>query len=121
MAENQAAAEQVRRYYRLVDQDDVAGLVALFAEDAVYRRPGYEQLTGRAQLREFYRNRRVIAHGRHVLRRMTVAGDDVTVEGSFGGTLRDGRQVEVEFADIFVLNTRLLFQRRTTYFFAPLV
>ncbi|MFY1597079.1 hypothetical protein [Micromonospora sp. WMMD737] len=47
LARNQAAGEQVRRCYRLVDQGDMPGLVELFTEDAVYRRPGYDRLTRR--------------------------------------------------------------------------
>ena len=52
----------VRRYYELVDADDVAGLVALFAPEAVYRRPGYEPLRGRAALTAFYSGTRAVSY-----------------------------------------------------------
>lgn len=39
-------ADTVRRYYDLVDAGETDALVGLFAEDAVYLRPGYEPLVG---------------------------------------------------------------------------
>ena len=47
----------VREYYRLVDADDVDGLLALFADDAVYCRPGHPTMQGRADLAEVLRRR----------------------------------------------------------------
>ncbi len=39
--------KRVEEYYSLVDAGDVAGLVDIFAADAVYYRPGYQPLVGR--------------------------------------------------------------------------
>ena len=64
---------KVREYYRLVDADDVPGLIALFAENAACCRPGYEPMRGHAGLKEFYTCERVIASGTHTV--TTAAAD----------------------------------------------
>lgn len=114
-------AAQVRTYYRLVDDNDVAGLVGLFAEDAVYHRPGYPALRGHDALRGFYRDERVIERGRHELETVLVHGSRVGVHGTFRGVLRDGREVSLRFADFFELTPAVTFARRDTFFFAPMV
>lgn len=110
----------VQRYYDLVDVNDVDGLVALFADDAVYERPGYEPLRGKEAIEAFYRGGRVIERGQHTLTNFVVGGGDVAVEGGFSGVLRDGRSVEVRFADFFRIADRQFLERHT-YFFAPSV
>ncbi|MER7849866.1 nuclear transport factor 2 family protein [Kitasatospora sp. NPDC096077] len=119
--ERTAGTEQVRTYYKLVDAQDVEGLIALFAPDAVYRRPGYDPMRGHDGLRVFYTGQRVIESGRHTITSLTAQDDRVTVSGVFEGRLRDGKDVSLEFADFFTLTPEGLFQRRDTFFFAPLV
>jgi ketosteroid isomerase-like protein len=116
-----AAAETVRRYYRLVDKGDIDGLIALFDPAAEYRRPGYDPLTGHADLERFYREERVIEEGRHTISALLVADLDVAVQGKFQGTLRDGREMSLDFADFFTLTSAGTFSRRKTFFYAPLV
>jgi len=116
-----SATDNVRRYYRMVDGNDVDGLLALFATDAVYARPGYERLRGRAEIRAFYTGQRVIERGEHTLDCLVAEGDRVAVHGEFVGTLRDGRSVRLRFADFFVVDDEGLFTRRDTFFFAPLI
>ena len=94
--------------------------MALFADDAVYERPGYEPLRGKSAIEAFYRVDRVIESGRHALSSVIAAGEDVAVEGGFSGVLRDGKNADVRFADFFRLSDGR-FQRRHTYFFAPSV
>ncbi len=121
VAPEAARVSAVRRYYQLVDADDLTGLINLFAPDARYHRPGYEPLNGRAELERFYRGDRVIVQGSHTLTALVAAGNDVAVQGEFSGVLRDGRQVSLRFADFFSFGPDNLFARRDTYFFAPLV
>ncbi len=111
----------VRRYYELVDEGDVAGLVALFGVDAVYHRPGYPPLCGREELREFYSGQRVIKEGRHTLDDVFVSADGIAVHGSFEGILHNGDAVETRFADFFHFNSDGTFSRRDTFFFVPLI
>jgi steroid delta-isomerase len=111
----------VRRYYELVDIDDVTGLVGLFAADAVYRRPGYDPIVGTAGLIAFYSGERVIRRGTHTLRKIVPNGPAVAVYGDFQGVLRDDREVRLRFADFFELDVDGRFTRRDTFFFAPMV
>lgn len=111
---------RVEAYYRLVDAQAFDEMLELFADDAVYARPGYEPLRGKPAIAEFYRGARVIASGRHTLANVLIDGDRAAVEGSLRGTLRDGRDVEVRFADFFSLRDGL-FATRDTYFFAASV
>ncbi|MEU5092708.1 nuclear transport factor 2 family protein [Streptomyces sp. NPDC021356] len=112
---------RVRAYYRLVDSGDVPGLVGLFAPDAEYHRPGYEKLSGRAELERFYREDRVIESGRHNLSKIVAQGREVAVHGTFEGVLRDGTKTSVRFADFFSLTQAGTFALRETFFYAPLV
>ncbi|MFE2276755.1 nuclear transport factor 2 family protein [Streptomyces sp. NPDC059454] len=111
----------VRTYYRLVDSGDVPGLVRLFAPDAEYHRPGYNKLTGHAELERFYREDRVIADGTHRLSKVVSQGREVAVHGTFEGVLRDGTKTSVRFADFFSVTAEGTFSLRETFFHAPLV
>ena len=110
----------VREYYRLVDAGDVAGLLALFADNAPYSRPGYPTMHGRDDLARFYGGDRVIDQGRHTLDRIVTNEPEVAVTGSFEGVLKDGTKVSLRFADFVVFGGPRIV-RRDTYFFAPLV
>lgn len=111
----------VREYYRLVDADDIEGLLALFEPTAAYDRPGYEQLSGHDQIETFYRSQRVIESGRHTINNLVADGPEVAVQGTFEGRLRDGREVSLQFADFFSLTANGRFATRRTFFFTPLV
>jgi steroid Delta-isomerase len=119
--EEPTPSAQVRRYYELVDQGDVPGLVNLFAPDAAYYRPGYPPLVGHAGLTDFYSGQRVIREGRHTLRRIVEDGAHVAVHGEFNGVLNDGREVGLRFSDFFEFAGDGRFSRRDTFFFAPMV
>jgi ketosteroid isomerase-like protein len=109
----------VRRYYDVVDAGDNAALIALFDQDATYKRPGYAQFNGHEDLRNFYENNRVIVSGAHTLTALFVDGLRVAVEGTFAGTLKDGRKVTLPFSDFFELHPvdgELKILRRRTYF-----
>ncbi|MER7757850.1 nuclear transport factor 2 family protein [Kitasatospora sp. NPDC097643] len=113
--------EQAREFYALIDTDDVTGLVARFAPEAAYHRPGYDPLVGRERLRRFYAEERVIKEGRHQLERVVQADGLTAVHGSFRGTLRDGRPAAHRFAEFFELTADGLIERRDTFFFVSLV
>lgn len=115
------AVKHVRLYYEFVDGGDVAGLLDLFTPDAVYHRPGYAPMSGRAEMAKFYQGERVIESGAHTLRSVTADDSGVAVHGEFAGVLKDGRQVSLRFADFFTVTDEGLFSRRDTFFFAPLV
>lgn len=111
----------MRSYYEAVDSEDPTDVVHLFSEDAVYRRPGYQPIVGHAALLRFYGGERVIAAGRHVITRIVDDGSaHVAVEGRFTGSLKDGSQVDLGFADFFTLRDSLIVER-ATYFASPAV
>nr|WSY54822.1 nuclear transport factor 2 family protein [Streptomyces sp. NBC_00886] len=117
---HESAEAAVRAYYRLVDTDDVDGLLDLFAEDAVYHRPGYPAMRGHGELAEFYGGTRVIASGRHTLDQVVAQPSRIAVAGSFNGVLKDGTEVGLRFADFFEFDGPRIV-RRDTFFHAPLV
>ncbi|MFI6858320.1 nuclear transport factor 2 family protein [Streptomyces sp. NPDC050421] len=112
---------RIRAYYTSVDAGDVESLLALFAPDARYHRPGYEPLVGHTALRRFYQGERIIAEGTHTLTETVVDGDRAAVHGEFHGLLRTGERVDLRFADFFTLTSKLTFATRDTFFFTPLV
>jgi ketosteroid isomerase-like protein len=112
--------ETVRRYYRTVDSLGSDATVALFSENAVYRRPGYDAICGRAALTDFYGGVRVIASGHHTVDDILIDGDRAAVRGRFHGVLRDGEEVDVGFADFLHYEADLIADR-TTYFYQPSV
>ncbi|MDT0477786.1 nuclear transport factor 2 family protein [Streptomyces sp. DSM 41014] len=115
------AIRAVRRFYHLVDSGDCQGLAAMFAADAEYRRPGYELMEGPEGLLSFYSRDRTIRSGQHTLTTLLTDGHHVGVFGEFHGVLKDGRPLDLRFADRFIVRPDGLFSSRDTYFFAPLV
>lgn len=114
-------AARTRDYYALVDAGDVAGVLDWFADDCVYRRPGYEPMRGRHALEAFYGGERVIESGSHTLDQLLVDGASVAVRGRFEGRLRDGSQVTVGFADFIDYDADGRAVERRSYFEAPAV
>jgi len=110
----------IRRYYSCVDRNDVDGLVALFQNDAVYRRPGYPEMKGREAMAAFYRRGRKFRAGSHDFTAVLDTGIHVAVHGEFHGELHDGTPMDLRFADFFEVGEDGLFARRDTYYFAPL-
>ncbi|WP_231632367.1 nuclear transport factor 2 family protein, partial [Streptomyces clavuligerus] len=112
---------RVRRYYQLVDAGEVSALVALFAPDARYHRPGYRPIVGHAELERFYLDRRVIRSGVHTLTTVVASGDEIAVHGVFRGVLHDGDEVELRFADFFRMTPHGSIAARDTFFHVPAV
>ncbi|MEU1439541.1 nuclear transport factor 2 family protein [Streptomyces sp. NPDC005786] len=113
--------QSVRPYYSLVDADDITGLLPLFELTAQYRRPGYAELNGHAELERFYRDERVIESGTHSITTLVCEGREVAVRSAFEGVLRDGSKASLRFADFFSVTATGKFSLRETFFFAPLV
>ncbi|ELY61329.1 hypothetical protein C491_00687 [Natronococcus amylolyticus DSM 10524] len=88
----------VREYYDTVDDERYDDLVALFAEDVRYERPGQGAIEGRAELREFYLEERPLEEGSHEVDDLVVQGDTVAVRGTFTGR-QGGEDVAFAFAD----------------------
>lgn len=107
-------ADVVRTYYERVDAEDVDGLVALFAPDAVYERPGQDRLEGREELDRFYREGRPLSEGSHELHALVHDESGVATRGTFNGR-QDGERVSLGFADFFTFDEDGLIETRHTY------
>ena len=112
---------QTRNYYRSVDANDLAGVLDWFAEDAVYHRPGYAPMRGRAELKDFYGGARMIDSGAHTLDEVLIDGDRAAVRGRFDGTLKDGSTVSMGFADFIRYAADGRAAERRSYFEIPAV
>lgn len=114
------ASELVHRFYRFVDTGQIEKLARLFTEDAVYRRPGYEDRVGPEGMRRFYGQERAIREGVHTVLDVVHSADQVVALGSFEGLLKTGDRIRLNYADHFRLNSDGRIAGRDTYFFAPL-
>lgn len=110
----------VDAYYRMVDADDIDGLVALFESDVRYDRPGCQQIVGRVALERFYRAQDPVASRKHFISTCIREGQDVAVHGWAERIALDGRSNTVHFADFFVLSDAGRFAYRRTFFYVPL-
>lgn len=88
----------VRQYYDLVDAEQYDDLVALFADDVRYERPGQGAIEGREALRAFYLDERPLEEGSHEIHDIVVDGKTVAVRGTFSG-VQNGETVSFDFAD----------------------
>ena len=101
-------------YYERVDADDVEGLLALFADDVRYERPGRAAIEGIEELRAFYERDRPLEDGTHEVDHVLADGNHAAVRGRFSGRL-DGEPVSFGFADHHEFDDRGLITNRFTY------
>ena len=104
--------EVVRTYYDVVDAEQYDELVALFAEDIRYERPGQEPLVGRESLRQFYLEDRPLDDGAHEIHSVVGDGETVAVRGTFSG-VQNGETVEFDFADFHEFEGETIKRRYT--------
>lgn len=110
----EALREAVRSYYDRVDAADYEGLLALFADDVVYDRPGQDAIEGIDAMERFYREERPLSDGTHELHAVVVEGDTAAVQGRYTGRQGD-RRVAFGFADFHTVDDEGLIARRVTY------
>lgn len=78
---------------RAIDDEDWAGVAALFADDAEYRTPAGKSLRGRAAIEHYYRRERTVSDGIHRIEQCWTLGAWTAVNGEFSGTTpADARQ-----------------------------
>ncbi|PMD05179.1 ketosteroid isomerase [Brevibacterium paucivorans] len=107
-------------YYATVDKGDPEATSDLFAKDATYDRPGYDTFKGE-EIREFYRNSRVIESGAHTVNMVVVEGSTAAVHGTFDGVLKDGSEAHEGFADFIQFNDEGLITTRRSFFYRAAV
>lgn len=113
-------SESVDQLFAAIDSSDWEALAQLFHEDIVYERPGYPPFAGRQRVLQFYRDERIIAAGKHHLEEVVVNDHSGACWGRFVGVLKDGREVDERFADVYVYEDGKIKARRS-YFFRPAV
>ncbi|MFW6153564.1 MAG: nuclear transport factor 2 family protein [Halobacteriota archaeon] len=106
--------DAIRAYYEYVDAGAIDDLVALFADDIVYERPGHAAIEGIADFRRFYEEERPIGESNHAVDQLYVDGETVIVRGRFEGTLA-GEAVAFGFADFHRFNGDGEIEHRWTY------
>jgi ketosteroid isomerase-like protein len=104
-------SDLAREYYDAVDEDRIEDLLALFAEDVTYERPGQDSIEGQDALATFYREERAL-EGEHELHDVVVDGDRIAVRGTFSGD-QAGDPVEFGFADFHVVEDGVIAERHT--------
>jgi ketosteroid isomerase-like protein len=100
-----------REYYDAVDDDRVGDLLALFADDVTYERPGQASIDGKDDLEVFYREERAL-DGEHEIHDVVVDGDRVAVRGTFTGE-QAGEPVSFGFADFHFVEGGTIAERHT--------
>lgn len=116
-----AIADKVVDYYTLIDNSDVDGALKCFAPEAQYLRPGYQMMSGHAEIEAFYRCERIIESGAHTIERIIAADYAASVFGAFKGISKSGDELQANFADVFTFDTDGLIVARRTYFDSPLI
>ena len=106
---------RLERYYRLVDAGAYEEMLSLFHPEIVYERDGHPTITGADGMRSFYLGDRKIASGRHIVEVIIADEDWAVAKGSFAGTLRDGSEVVVAFADFHKFSAGLICRRYTFF------
>lgn len=102
--------------YRAVDSEDWERLSGLYHDQIRYERPGYEPFLGKGEVLDFYLHDRAIASGRHQLEGIVSTGPRTVCWGRFDGRLKDGTDVSVPFADVYLFEGRRIIFRKTFFF-----
>ena len=106
--------------FAAIDAEDWDALSGRLHPDVVYERPGYPEFVGRARVLGFYRHDRLVVSGRHEIDGVIVEGDTAASWGRMRGTLRDGSQADVRFAEVCrFVDGRI--RTRRSYFFRTAV
>ncbi|WP_438297289.1 nuclear transport factor 2 family protein [Streptomyces sp. HUAS TT7] len=110
------AEHLVANLFTIIDGRRWDDLPDVFAPDCVYERPGYEPLTGLADVDFFYRHTRIVSVGRHRVDRVVSDLGSAACWGRFTGQDRLGHPLEEGFADTYLVQGGKIVHR-TTYFF----
>jgi ketosteroid isomerase-like protein len=114
------SGEVIRHLFEIVDARRWDDLELVFHPHVVYERPGYDPLTGFKAVDDFYRNRRVLARGNHLVEGIAVEGSYGAAWGRFVGAKHDGTAVDERWADVYTFEDNKVRTRRS-HFFRPAV
>lgn len=114
------ATSLVARLFQVIDSRSWDRLDEVFADTAVYERPGYPALEGLESIRHFYEHERIIAAGKHDVAQVTGELAAVACWGRFQGTGRDGADLDEGFADTYLVRDGKIVHRKTFFFRAAI-
>jgi ketosteroid isomerase-like protein len=115
-----SAQELVNRLFAIVDARNWDDLENVFSPDIIYERPGYAPLIGYQRVKQFYREERVIASGRHYIDVIIADEHRGACCGRFTGTHKNQSAIDERFADMYSFEDGKI-KTRTSYFFRPAV
>ncbi|MEU2428475.1 nuclear transport factor 2 family protein [Streptomyces sp. NPDC007861] len=119
----------VARLFQVIDSRSWDELGEVFADDAVYERPGYPALEGLDRIRRFYEHERIITSGAHEVAQVTGAsragnaGQALAAAacwGRFRGAGRDGGPLDEGFADTYLVRDGKIAHRKTFFYRAAI-
>ena len=102
--------------FTAIDSKAIEQLPAYFNDGITYERPGFPIISGIEDLLDFYRNRRIIAEGKHTVESLVIDDHEGVAIGVFKGRLKNGAEANERFADVYRFNDGKI-SHRTTYFF----
>jgi ketosteroid isomerase-like protein len=108
------------KLFNAIDSSDWKSLEAIFHQEILYERPGYESFGGSDRVMYFYRNERILCSGKHHLERVVLDGNYGACWGRFIGFKKDGSEVDERFVDVYSFEDGKIRTRRS-YFFRPAV
>jgi ketosteroid isomerase-like protein len=106
----------IQAYFDRMNSEDWEGLGELFAEDAVLEAPGFPRQRGRKTVSGYFRAALGI-YPKHYDDpvRIVVAGDTVTVNIHYEGTLANGYQLSFDAVDVFELRDGKIVEETSWY------
>jgi ketosteroid isomerase-like protein len=106
----------IQAYFDRMNSEDWEGLGDLFAEDAVLEAPGFPRQRGRETVSGYFRAALGI-YPKHYDDpvRIVVAGDTVTVNIHYEGTLANGYQLSFDAVDVFELRDGKIVEETSWY------
>ena len=106
--------EIITEYFRAVDAKDLDALFALFHDEIEYIR-GSQHIVGMKAFQEFYHNARPIDSGEHILDHIYISPPESAVRGHFVGALKDGTEINIDFADFMRYQDGKIIWRKTYF------
>ncbi|MFC5805022.1 nuclear transport factor 2 family protein [Streptomyces formicae] len=110
----------VARLFQVIDSRSWDELGDVFADDAVYERPGYPALEGLDRIRHFYEHERIITSGAHEVAQVTGGLAAAACWGRFRGASRDGDPLDEGFADTYLVRDGKIAHRKTFFYRAAI-
>ena len=108
----QAGRSRLDSWFWIGPHDEYERLIALFADDVVYHRPGHPPIEGVEALERFYREERPLSDGEHDVAAVVADGDVVAARGRYRGR-QDGEPVDVGWADFHRFEGEHVAERHT--------